>query len=158
MMGLSTIRAIQDESRKRAKRNKTEPYEVWPGDKENWPPFPFPSIGNYNHPRWELVKTYFVDSSGFGEDDDGAMSTRQIIAAIKVGYAYAIVEQGQFQLVLGEYQLKKKKVRKIKAKPDRKAMSLLPLSTLDPKGSIWRNWHNPECPGCVNCGRGQSDR
>jgi len=145
MMSASTIYELQERARKKAKRNKTEPYEIWPGDVNRFPPFPFPSIGNYNHPRWDLVKTYFVDSTGSGEDDEGAMSTRQLIAKLKVGYAYAIVEQGQFQLVVGEYKLKRTKKKVKKAVPVTSTL-WVPACGVN------------TCPGCVNCGRGLSNR
>ena len=50
----------------------------------------------------------FVDSSGSGERGERAMTIGQFAEFVQrhPGYGYAIVEAGQFQIVLGVYQVK----------------------------------------------------
>jgi len=70
---------------------------------DSYPPFPFPALGTYRPDGWELVDEIFADKSGLGTDDEPALSTRQLKARLKVGYGYAIIEEGQFQVYLGEF-------------------------------------------------------
>jgi hypothetical protein len=80
---------------------------------ETYPPFPFPNLGDYRPKGWKLVDTLFVDSSGFGADDEPAMSVRQLKAKLNElqrsdeTYGYGIVEAGPFQLHLGVFERRK---------------------------------------------------
>ena len=71
---------------------------------ENYPPFLFPNIGDAVPKGWELVETYFVDSSGFGQIGEPALTVGQFIEKLEVGFAYAIVETGQFQVHIGKFK------------------------------------------------------
>ena len=105
MFGLETIKTMNKEKTKIAKDTKTEPYIIErETEKQNYPPFPFPNIGDYVPEGWEEVNTYFVDSSGVGTSDELALTTETFIEKLKVGYGYAITEVGQFQVYVGEFK------------------------------------------------------
>jgi len=108
-MDLNTIQEMTRKATREARVMMLEPYEVWPGDADRMPPFPFPNMGNYKPKGWKMIQTYFVDSSGFGRDGEAALSVSQFIKMIKVGYGYGIVEAGQFQVYVAEYKLLHKK-------------------------------------------------
>jgi len=61
-------------------------------------------VGNGDIFGYELVNTYFVDSSGFGADDEPALTFNKFLDKVKVGYFYGIREAGQFQVYIGEYK------------------------------------------------------
>ena len=63
-----------------------------------------PNIGSYEPPGWDLICSYFVDKSGFGSEGEPALTIDQFFAEIKKGLAYAIVEEGQFQVYVGEFK------------------------------------------------------
>ncbi len=63
-----------------------------------------PNLGDYVPKGWELVEEYFVDSSGFGSTDAPALTVDQFKAKTKAGFGYAIIEEGQFQLYVGEFK------------------------------------------------------
>ena len=44
-----------------------------------------------------------MDSSGFGASDEPALSFGQFKKILKVGFGYAIIEEGQFQVYVGEF-------------------------------------------------------
>mgnify|MGYP001617176483 CR=1 FL=1 len=44
-----------------------------------------PDLGGYRPPKWSLVETYFVDSSGFGEPGDPALTFTEFCSRVKVG-------------------------------------------------------------------------
>jgi hypothetical protein len=55
-------------------------------------------------PGYTFIKSYFVDSSGFGFSDELAMTFNAFIDEIKPGYAYGIIDAGQFQVYIGEFK------------------------------------------------------
>ena len=68
-----------------------------------------PDFGDYRPKGWKLIETYFVDYSGFGCDDEAALTVKQFLQKVKSGFGYAIIETGQFQLYVGEFQKTKRK-------------------------------------------------
>lgn len=44
------------------------------------------------------------DTSGVGEDDEPALSSRQLVEKLRSGYGYALTELGQFQGYVQEYR------------------------------------------------------
>jgi hypothetical protein len=80
-----------------------EPFVVKADAIAGYPPFPFPVLGTHRPPGWRMCNTLFCDSSGFGLETEPALTPSQLQARLKPGYGYAVVEQGQFQLVLGEF-------------------------------------------------------
>lgn len=103
MFDLDTIKRMNED---RARESKgQQPYIIKStGEIANMPPFPFPNFGNYRPKGWTLVETHFVDSSGFGAEDEPALTPEQFKKRLKVGYGYAIVEAGQFQAIVGEFK------------------------------------------------------
>lgn len=69
----------------------------------NFPPFPFPYLGDYQPKGWRKTAEYFVDSSGFGSEGEPALTIGGFIKKLKVGFGYAITSAGQFQVHVGEY-------------------------------------------------------
>jgi len=52
---------------------------------------------------WRKVATHFVDSSGMGQSNEPAMTAEQFKHTLRVGHAYAITSEGQFQVHVAEY-------------------------------------------------------
>ena len=104
MMSLQQIHAMSDTMTRRASRAGTVPLVLNAGDNV----MGIPAIG-YRVPRgWRLVKRLFVDSSGFGSDHEAAMSGRQFTEYVEAhpGFGWAIIEAGQFQVYVGQYERK----------------------------------------------------
>jgi len=83
---------------------KRTPYLFKKEDRDHFPPFPFPNIGDFRPKGWELTESYFVDSSGFGSDNEPALTVRQFLKKLQDGFGYAIIEEGQFQVYVGEFK------------------------------------------------------
>ncbi len=70
-----------------------------------FPPFTFPNYSDEKLPEdWEQVDTLFCDYSGVGRPGEPALTIKELKAELEVGKAYAIIDQGQFQLQLGVFQ------------------------------------------------------
>ena len=65
-----------------------------------------PNFGDYRPNGYELVDKHFVDSSGFGRIGEAALTIDQFQGLIKKNFGYAIIEEGQFQLYIGEFKKK----------------------------------------------------
>lgn len=112
MLAPSTIRSWQQEAAERAADEGRIPFVFWPGD-DLGPPFPFPNLGDYVPPCWELVEYFMADSSGFGSPSEPADTPEQLRARMEREIAkydaegktvgWAIIEVGQFQVVIGEF-------------------------------------------------------
>lgn len=101
-----SLNQIQTESRLAAARaalDDERPFIVEAEDLKAMPPFPFPFIGEYIPEGWRKVESYFVDSSGFGQPGEPALTVEQFLPRLKVGRGYAVTEAGQFQIYIGEY-------------------------------------------------------
>lgn len=119
MMSLSEIRRLSDEAAERAAEEKLIPYVPYsPEEVDRWARFPFPFIGSYVPDGWEKVEEWFCDSSGFGTDDEPALSVRRFKEVLKAyirenpGHGFAVVEAGEFQVYVASF----KKTRKGKKK------------------------------------------
>lgn len=62
-----------------------------------------PNLGGYVHPDWERVDNFMVDSSGFGETNEPALTFEQFVDRVVPRRGYAIIEEGQFQVIVGEF-------------------------------------------------------
>ena len=60
-------------------------------------------LGDYTPKGYKIVNTFFVDSSGFGQEGELALTLGQFLGKVKVGRGYAIKEVGQFQVYINEY-------------------------------------------------------
>ena len=59
--------------------------------------------------RFVEVDRFFVDSSGWGEKGEAALTIGQFLKKVKAGKYYAVIEEGQFQVRVGEYIERKTK-------------------------------------------------
>lgn len=121
-MDLKTIQYLADkQARKAAKDKKTPyiPYDAAEVERYGDSPFPFPNIGTYRPKGWTMVDEWMVDSSGWGTEDEPALTIqglkKKIIQNIEDGnsYGYAIVAEGQFQLIMGVFQKVEKKAKEL---------------------------------------------
>jgi hypothetical protein len=102
--------SIEQESRRAARlaaERDMKPFTVWAEDLRKWKggrcQLPFPALGSYKPKGYKLVDTLFVDSSGFGSENEPALTYNQLINRLVVGRGYAILKQGQFQCYVGEF-------------------------------------------------------
>lgn len=100
MFSLETIKQMNEERAEEARERRLEPY-LYNGNPEYLKRIP--NIGNHRPKGWKLVETYFVDSSGFGTEGELALTFNQFANRAKIGYGYAIIEAGQFQVYIGEF-------------------------------------------------------
>lgn len=117
MMSASAIRQVSRDAAIRAARENRIPFTVEAEDITDWkrkiaagrlPRLPFSFLADYTPQGWKRTDRdpLFVDSSGWGAEHEPALTIRALIedGYLSVGKAYAIVECGQFQLYLAEYQ------------------------------------------------------
>lgn len=122
---LNDIRALNDDAARRAYERHFEPYVVTEVDLKVWaiaPCFPFRQLGGYLPEGWGRVSledealdhgvylgdndgfgAYFVDASGFGHRGEPALTIKEFLDKLEVGYGYAIVEAGRFQVKIGKF-------------------------------------------------------
>lgn len=79
------------------------PFDVWPGDKDYFPPFPFPFLAGdtTNVKGWKLVKAYSIDKGPSSNTHN--MTEMEFLANIRTGKGYAYLEKGPLKTVIGEY-------------------------------------------------------
>ena len=63
-----------------------------------------PKIKTDRRKGYCLTKTYFVDSSGFGQEGEPALTFPNFLKQVKKGHYYGIIEAGMFQVHINEYQ------------------------------------------------------
>jgi hypothetical protein len=61
-------------------------------------------IGQDTPLGYERTEIYFVDNSGFGADDELALTFSQFLSKVKAGRYYGITEAGQFQVYIAEFK------------------------------------------------------
>ena len=111
MLSQAAIRQYAIDAGDEARENGDEPFVYFNEDEVDLlQRFPFPFLGDYVPDGWELVETFFVDTSGFGTDHEPALSERQFREVLKDTIAthrhqgWAITEAGQFQAYVGQYR------------------------------------------------------
>ena len=114
-----------------ASRNKQVPLIVEAEDKRSGDRLTrhlrgIPNIGSHRPTGWTLLDTHFVDKTGQGQRDEPALTFAQFLAAVEAGYGYAIIEQGQFQAVIGKF-----------GRTHRDAFPSVPHEKEVPHGSGW---------------------
>jgi hypothetical protein len=87
----------------RAAREHRKPYILEQDDFIEPELVRFPFLGTYVPKGWVMVKTFFVDSSGFGDESEPSLTHDQFIKKLTVGRGYAIIEAGEFQVYVGEF-------------------------------------------------------
>ena len=70
-----------------------------------------PNLGDYVPENWELVETHFVDSSGFGAENELALTLGQFTTLVRTEIAnkdeifgWALMSAGQFQVYIGQFR------------------------------------------------------
>jgi hypothetical protein len=105
MYDLATLNYLNDKACKEARRNAVQPLQIV--DQSEIDMFPkgirIPFVGERNVRGWKLVEELFVDTSGFGADDEPALSLRQLKNRLEVGKGYGILRSGEFQSYLGVF-------------------------------------------------------
>jgi len=78
-------------------KNGTEPYDVWPGDTDRMPPFPFPTLDQRTKFKdWVLIQEISIANTP-GE-------LRLFSLGISPGHGYSILESGEFYITFGKYK------------------------------------------------------
>jgi hypothetical protein len=123
MLSIQYIRAESDRAAREAARAGKKPYVIYDEEElqatRSWP---FPFIGHFVPKGWEKVEELFVDSSGFGSEDEPALTQRSFRAKLleyvraNETYGFAITEVGQFQCGVGVYKANGEKVHKPRRK------------------------------------------
>ena len=65
-----------------------------------------PVVGTKPFKKWRKIDEFFVDSSGFGQPGEPALTIKEFLSKVKAGLAYGITEYGQFQLFVGVFEKK----------------------------------------------------
>ena len=107
MISGAQIRDDAEEQGRRSRKEGRQPAsftaeELERVNKEGWAsaaPRPIPWLGEYTPDGMVRVHTLFVDSSGFGQDGEIALSLNELFKRIHPApYAYGIVERGEYQV------------------------------------------------------------
>jgi hypothetical protein len=107
----ATNRELRQAAHKTAKLYKI-PFTVEAEDIADWrytgslPRFSFPFLGDYVPQGWQRAdrELMFVDNSGFGSPNEPATTQRRFLESLTPGKAYAIVEAGEFQVYIAEFE------------------------------------------------------
>ncbi len=106
MWSLETLAAINAEIETEARRQNLEPYHPsGPEEVEAMESFPFPSLGDIPD-DWEETESFWVDHTGWGKASEPALTIDQFRSLLydhvadNPDDAYAITEEGPFQLVV----------------------------------------------------------
>ncbi len=110
MMSLEYIQQLNRDAAERAAQENLSPYVYWDeSELDQSEGFPFPFIGDLEPEGWIEVERHFVDSSGFGEVGEPALTAGQFVDLIRERITsgkvtgWAVVESGQFQVYVAEY-------------------------------------------------------
>jgi hypothetical protein len=106
MFSLEVINYLNQQAARKARRHRQKPFvPSGPGAVDAMPPFPFPSLGDFDPPEWERTDdSWFCDKTGWGRADEPALTIVQLKHQLRCyiaenpGHGFAITEEGQFQL------------------------------------------------------------
>jgi hypothetical protein len=112
MWSLEVIDYLNQKAARKARRQHKEPIVPTLDEIENYPPFPFPHLGPFVPEGWEQVEdaVWFVDSTGWGHDDEPALSVEQFKDVLRQyiadnpDHGFGIIEAGQFQLYVAAFR------------------------------------------------------
>jgi hypothetical protein len=116
MMSLAVIQQLSDAQARKAARVKRRPYVPFDVEEvDRMETFPFPNIGSYKPAGWRKVADWFVDKTGWGAEDEPALTLNQFRAAVREwvekhpGDGFAITEEGQFQIYVSAFRKRSRK-------------------------------------------------
>ncbi len=112
MMSSQAIRHLAQQQAGRAAKAKAQPLVI---EGEDMPDdvrlFEYvrhmPNIGDYRPRGWKLVEHRLVDKTGFGLEREPALTIQGLMRWIRSmgpGHGYAIIEEGEFQVVVGRFE------------------------------------------------------
>lgn len=108
MMSLGQIEELSREQGISAARAKKVPLVIEKQDNPAEMLRRIPNLGSYVPEGWEEVQRFFVDASGFSDPAElaahGCLSFRELVDAVTPGRGYALVQEGQFQVYVGEFK------------------------------------------------------
>ena len=102
MRSLSEIIRDNNNATEIEKNNNTMPYVAKSNGDKNV--FGCDYIGNYIPDGWEVSQKFFVDASGWGRENEMALTPGIFLRKVKKGLGYAITEKGQFQVYITEFK------------------------------------------------------
>jgi hypothetical protein len=109
MYDISTIKAMNKKAEREARSHRRYPFLMTKERLEKFREDPhgsgvsFPNIGDWRPRGYTLERQLFIDISGFGGENEPAMSLHRLTQELREGMAYALVEVGQFQGYLAEF-------------------------------------------------------
>jgi hypothetical protein len=110
MMSLDVIIAVNNEIAQEAAKRGLVPYTPFSAD-EVRSPFTFPNIGPLKPRGWRKTgQTWFVDKCGHGLETEPALTWAQFRRQLAIyllrhpSHGFAIVEEGEFQCVVGSFR------------------------------------------------------
>lgn len=111
-MSGAVIAEFANRAARLAKRKGSQPW-VCPAD---WDKYGFgdrqgicrvPNFGTYRPKGWTMRSdTLFVDKSGWGDSSEPALTIRAFFEQMETGVGYAMIEEGEFQCVVGVFDRK----------------------------------------------------
>ena len=112
MMSIEYIQKLADDAGTLARHQRQEPLVVADTPFLDDDLRGMPNMGDYVPDDWELVKTHFVDSSGFGEEGELALTLDQFKTLVRTEIAqfpddifgWGLVQAGQFQVYIGQFR------------------------------------------------------
>lgn len=125
MMDMRAIHALNHDIALEAAKNKRVPFFVTKQDLATYRAhgvagLNIPNLGDYLPATWarvnlatawgsrrgldEDMNALFVDKSGVGRPGEPALTLDEFLEALRPGYGYAIVEEGQFQVYVGVFE------------------------------------------------------
>lgn len=112
MWCLEVIDYLNRQAGKKARKRGAAPFvPAGPENVDNWPPFPFPNLGDYTPPGWDRTEeSWFVDKTGWGRPDEPALTLEQLKGRLRCyvmenpGHGFGIIEEGQCQLYIGAFR------------------------------------------------------
>jgi len=114
MMSLQTIKAMSAEAGAQAAQRGLYPKMFWDYEladakaqveRGEIPALlkQIPLLGDHIPKGWEIEEELFCDASGFGQEDEPALTVRQFVNKLDAAHGYGITDRGQFQLYIGVF-------------------------------------------------------
>ena len=115
-MSLEAIIAINNQAAAEAEKKRLVPFvPSGPEATNDWPPFPFPSLGRVPD-GWDVAETFFVDKTGHGRQSEPALTIDEFRSQIHSHitahpeHGYAIIDQGPFQVIIAALQRTRREI------------------------------------------------